>query len=99
MPTPRDLPAPPRRFVLAWILMIGGLVGFWCCRPWLETRTFNYGQLVVLLVTWKIASLLCLPPGAWARLPFFRLLAYCIWPGMQPRLLPCRPCSDFFSTP
>jgi hypothetical protein len=25
-----DLPAPVRRFVLAWALMIGGLVGFWC---------------------------------------------------------------------
>ena len=38
-----------RRLVLAWVLMIGGLVGFWCCRPWLAPKTFNYGQLVVLL--------------------------------------------------
>jgi hypothetical protein len=74
-----------RRFVLAWAVMIGGLVGFWCCRPWLGTRAFNYGQLAVILVTWKIASLLCLPPGAWARLTPLRLLAYCVWPGMQPQ--------------
>ena len=56
---------PTRRFVLAWIVMVGGPVGFWCCRPVLGTRAFNYGQLAVLLVTWKIASLLCLPPAAW----------------------------------
>ncbi len=84
MPTPRRS-APTRRFVLAWALMFGGLVGFWCCRPWLGTRAFNYGQFVVFLVTWKIASLLCLPPGAWARLTPLRLLAYCFWSGMQPK--------------
>jgi hypothetical protein len=65
--------------------MVGGLVGFWCCRPWLGARAFNYGQLAVLLATWKVASLLCLPPDAWPRLTRWRLLAYCIWPGMQPR--------------
>ncbi len=84
IPTPRRS-APTRRFVLAWSLMIGSLVGFWCCRPWLGTSAFNYGQLAVLLVTWKIASLICLPPGAWVRLTPLRLLAYCIWYGMQPK--------------
>ena len=78
-------PVPTRRFVLAWAVMIGGLVGFWCCRPWLGTAAFDYGQLAVLLGTWKVASLLCLPPGAWRRLTSLRLLAYCLWPGMQPR--------------
>jgi alginate O-acetyltransferase complex protein AlgI len=77
--------APSGRFVLAWALLIGSLVGFWCCRPWLGTRTFNYGQLAVFLVTWKIASLICLAPGAWARLTPLRLLAYCFWYGMQPQ--------------
>ena len=76
---------PTRRYVLAWALMIGGLVGFWCCRPWLGTKAFNYGQLAVLLLSWKVASLLCLPPVAWARFTPLRLLAYCIWPGMQPQ--------------
>ena len=79
------LPAPTRRFVVAWAVMVGGLVGFWCCRPWLDSRAFNYGQVAILLVTWKIASLLCLPPAAWTRLTPLRLLAYCLWIGMQPK--------------
>ena len=78
-------PAPLYRYILAWAVMVGGLVGFWCCRPWLGTRAFNIGQVVVLLVTWKVASLLCLPPEAWARFTPFRFLAYCVWLGMQPR--------------
>ena len=43
MPT-THLPAPLHRFVLAWAVMIGGLVGFWCCRPWLGTTAFNSGS-------------------------------------------------------
>jgi hypothetical protein len=74
----------PRRFVLAWGVMIVGLFGFWCSRPFLGTRAF-YGQLAILLLTWKIASLLCLPAQAWARFTPLRLLAYCVWIGMQPR--------------
>jgi alginate O-acetyltransferase complex protein AlgI len=64
--------------------MVGGLAGFWCCRPWLGTSTFIIGQIVVLMASWKVASLLCLPPEAWARFTRLRLLAYCVWPGMQP---------------
>jgi alginate O-acetyltransferase complex protein AlgI len=79
-----DLRAPTYRFVLAWAVMIGGLVGFWCCRPWLKESAFNIGQLVVLMATWKIASLLCLSPHAWAQFTPLRLLAYCVWIGMQP---------------
>ena len=79
-----DLRAPFHRFVAAWAVMIGGLAGFWCCRPWLGTRAFNYGQLAVMMVTWKVASLLCLPPQAWARFTPLRFLAYCVWYGMQP---------------
>jgi alginate O-acetyltransferase complex protein AlgI len=80
-----DLRTPFHRFVMAWSVMIGGLAGFWCCRPWLEPRTFNYGQVGVLMVSWKLASLLCLPPQAWARFTPLRFLAYCVWYGMQPR--------------
>jgi len=65
--------------------MVGGLVGFWCGRPLMSSRVYNYGQLAVLLGTWKVASLLCLPPGAWRRFTPLRLLAYGVWPGMQPR--------------
>lgn len=78
-------PVPTRRFLLAWALMVGGLVGFWCCRPWLGRRVFDFGQLAVLLATWKAASLLCLPAEAWPRLTRLRLLAYCVWVGMQPQ--------------
>src|SRR5262249_13914427 len=77
--------APAGRVVLAWTLMIGSLVGFWCYRPLLGTRAFFLGQLAVFLVTWKIASLLCLPAGAWVRFTPLRFLAYCFWYGMQPR--------------
>jgi Membrane bound O-acyl transferase family len=84
-PATTDLRTPLSRFVVAWAVMIGGLAGFWCCRPWLGTRAFNYGQLAVLMATWKIASLLCLPPQAWARFTPLRFLAYCVWYGMQPR--------------
>jgi hypothetical protein len=82
---PSHVRALPLRIVLAWTVMIVGLAGFWCCRPFLGTRAFNFGQLAVLLLTWKIASLLCLPPNDWARFTPLRLLAYCIWLGMQPR--------------
>ena len=75
----------PQRYVLAWAVMIVGLFGFWCCRPVLGTRAFNYGLFAVLFATWKIASLLCLPPRAWARFTPLRFLAYCVWIGMQPR--------------
>src|SRR3954464_12328413 len=86
MPAPRDPPVPTSRYLLAWAILLVGLVGFWGCRPWLDVKTFNYGQFVVLLLTWKIASLLCLPPGDWARFPFWRRVAYLVWIGMQPRL-------------
>jgi hypothetical protein len=85
-PAPAASVTPTSRFVLAWVIMLGSLVGFWCCRPWLSVKTFNYGQIVVLMLTWKVASLLCLPPSDWARFPVHRLLAYLIWIGMQPRL-------------
>jgi hypothetical protein len=74
-----DLRTPLYRFVVAWAVMIGGLAGFRCCRPWLGTRAFNYGQFAVLMATWKIASLLCLPSEAWARFTPLRFLAYCVW--------------------
>src|SRR3954471_2042864 len=84
MPTHRP-PVATCRVVLAWTIMLGGLVGFSCLRPRLGDRAFGYGQLAVLLATWKVASLLVLPPESWSRFTPPRLLAYCVWPGMQPR--------------
>jgi hypothetical protein len=81
----RRQPAATERAVVAWAVMVVGLVGFWCLRPRLSDRAFGYGQLAVLLATWKIASLLHLPPASWRRFTPRRFLAYCVWPGMQPR--------------
>ena len=73
------------RCVLAWVVLCVPLVGVWCCQPWLDPRTFDIGQLVVMLLSWKIASLICLLPGEWKRLPVHRFLGYWVWIGMQPR--------------
>jgi alginate O-acetyltransferase complex protein AlgI len=81
----RDTPVSTRRYVLAWTLMVGSLVGVWCAGALLSTSAFTITQLVALLLGWKIASLLCLPAGAWPRLTPLRLLAYCVWYGMQPQ--------------
>jgi hypothetical protein len=86
MPEARERPASIPRFVLAWTILLGSLVGFWSCRPWLDEQAFQYGQLAVLMVTWKVATLLCLSPGEWARFPWHRLVTYLVWIGMQPRL-------------
>src|SRR5262245_11225905 len=85
MPTSPERPVSTRRCVLAWTVMVGGLAGVWCCRPWLPLNVFNQAQLVALMLSWKVASLICLPSGEWARFTRLRLLAYCCWPGMQPR--------------
>lgn len=81
-------PCPPvstTRLLLAWCVMIGPLALFWACRPLLSESVFDYGQVPLLLGTWKVASLLCLAPEAWARFSWPRFLAYLVWPGMQPR--------------
>src|SRR5262249_46452519 len=85
MPRPPDQFAPTRRVVLAWAVMLGPLLAVWCCRPLLAQKTFNYAQFIALILSWKVASLLCLPPASWARFTPLRLVAYCFWPGMQPR--------------
>jgi hypothetical protein len=84
----KPLPAtvPTRRYVVAWVVMTVSLLGYWCCRPLLWPTVFRWGQIVVLMASWKVATLLILSPAGWARLTRLRLLAYCIWPGMQPQL-------------
>jgi len=83
-PTSRQS-TPTRRYVLAWALMIGSLLGFWCCRPWLGTRAFQLRatRRPARDVEDRFAAL----PGArglGAGSPPLRMLAYCVWPGMQP---------------
>jgi alginate O-acetyltransferase complex protein AlgI len=86
MPEPGTATTPTRRYLLAWAALLAGLVGPWCCRPWLDMKTFGWVAIIALMGTWKVATLLCLPPGDWARFPWYRLVAYCVWFGMQPRL-------------
>ncbi len=45
-----DLSVPLRRFVLAWAVMVSGLVGFWCLRPWLSTSAFTRTGLTLQLI-------------------------------------------------
>ena len=42
-------------------------------------------HLAILLASWKLASLLVLDRESWRGLTWWRLLAYGVWPGMQPR--------------
>ena len=84
-PSSPDLAISTRRLALAWTVLVGGLAGVWCCRPWLDPTTFNYAQLIALMLSWKVASLIALPPAEWTRFTPLRFLAYCFWIGMQPR--------------
>ncbi len=73
------------RLALARAFLVGGIGSIWCCRPWLPPTAFAFGQVVALMLSWKIASLLCLPPSEWPRFTPLRFIAYCVFPGMQPR--------------
>lgn len=74
------------RFLAAWSILLGGLAAFWLLRPVLDTQAWNYGQLLVLFSTSKVATLLCLPDAERRGLRWSRLAAFLVWPGMQPRL-------------
>jgi alginate O-acetyltransferase complex protein AlgI len=76
---------PLSRLALAWAVLLGGLVGFWCVRPYCPALVWVIGQGVVLYVSSKIATLICLPPDERRRLSWDGLAAYLVWPGMQPR--------------
>jgi alginate O-acetyltransferase complex protein AlgI len=85
-------PAAPRRTVpaarlaVAWTIMLGGLVGYWCVRPlFASVLAWTEGTAAVLFASSKFATLLCLPPAERSRLGWGRLVAYLFWPGMQPR--------------
>jgi alginate O-acetyltransferase complex protein AlgI len=79
----RTIPLP--NLLVAWAVLTGGLVGFWCVRPWFTGLAWGNGSYVVLYITSKVATLVCLPRAERCRLPWGRLLAYLFWPGMQPR--------------
>jgi alginate O-acetyltransferase complex protein AlgI len=94
----RTVPLP--RLALAWSVMLGGLVGFWCTRPFLGPIVWTFGEAGVLFASSKFASLVCMPPDDRRRLNWDRLVAYLLWPGMQPRhFLPERTPADSETAP
>jgi alginate O-acetyltransferase complex protein AlgI len=88
------------RLLVAWIVLLGGLVGFWLIRPSFPAPAWTDASLGVLFVTSKVATLLCLPAGDRRRLSWGRFAAYLFWPGMQPRhFLPERKPADVRPAP
>jgi hypothetical protein len=75
--------------------MLGGLVGFWLLRPYLDTQVWTFFMIMVLFWSSKVATLLILPARERRALPWGRLVAYLFFPGMRPRLfLPDRVPAD-----
>jgi alginate O-acetyltransferase complex protein AlgI len=81
--TPAEL--SPVRLLVGWAILLGGLVGWWFQRPFFDVPTWTNLSLAVLFVTSKIATLICMPPVERRQLPWGHFVAYCLWPGMQPR--------------
>src|SRR5262249_52125685 len=74
------------RVLLAWLFLVAGLVvGFTLLRSSLPGRPLLYALVATWMIMGKTASLLCMPPADRRRLSWGRLVAYLIWPGMQPR--------------
>lgn len=91
---------PAARLVLAWAVLLGGMVGYWFVRPYFDTVTWSFGAGGVLYATSKFASLVCMPPEERRRLSWGRYVAYLFWPGMQPRhFLPERAPADSETAP
>jgi alginate O-acetyltransferase complex protein AlgI len=83
------------RLVIAWTALLGGMVGYWCLRPWCAALAWADSTGAVLWVTSKIATLVCMPPDDRRRLGWVRFTAYLLWPGMQPgHFLPERTPAD-----
>jgi len=72
------------RLLIAWTVLLGGMFGFWCLRPWYSAVAWMDAATLVLAVTSKIATLICMPPDDRRRLSWGRFTAYLFWPGMQP---------------
>jgi alginate O-acetyltransferase complex protein AlgI len=105
---PRTTPATPRRqrpvglwrLGIAWAVLLGGLVGFWCLRPSLTALAWVDGSFAVLFVSSKFATLFCMRPDSRRRLSWGRFVAYLFWMGMQPgHFLPERKPADVKPAP
>jgi alginate O-acetyltransferase complex protein AlgI len=100
IPTPRtpthQHTVPTSRLVIAWAVMLGSLFGYWAVRPLFSgVMAWTEGTAVVLLVSSKVASLVCMPGDDRRRLSWGRFVAYLFWLGMQPgHFLPERKPAD-----
>jgi len=82
----------PGRLLLAWAILLTGLVGFWFCRPFFDPLTWLNLQILSIFVSSKLAMLIVLEPSTRRQVTPGRLLAFLLWPGMEPRLfVPGRP--------
>jgi Membrane bound O-acyl transferase family len=76
---------PLTRLLIAWAVMLGGMVGFWSMRPYLAPLAWVNCTAGVLFITSKFATLVCMPPKDRRRLSWGRFIGYLFWFGMQPR--------------
>ncbi|HMF20105.1 MAG TPA: MBOAT family protein [Gemmataceae bacterium] len=74
------------RLLLAWTILLAGLIGFWFFRPWFDALTWLNLQILSIFVSSKIAMLIVLDPALRKQLTLARLIAYLLWPGMEPKL-------------
>ena len=80
------------RLLLAWAIILTGLIGFWCVRPWFDPLPWLNFQILIVFSTSKLAMLIVLDAALRRQLTAGRLLAFLLWPGMEPRLfVPHRP--------
>jgi hypothetical protein len=61
------------RLLVAWSVLLGGLVGFWLLRPCFDAKPWNDLSVLVLFVTSKFATLFCLSAPEWRSLLWGRL--------------------------
>jgi alginate O-acetyltransferase complex protein AlgI len=77
---------------VVWAILLTGVFGFWFVRPWFSPLHWLNWQILVLFISSKVTMLIALEPEARRQLTFGRLLAFLLWPGMEPRLfVPGRP--------
>src|SRR5436190_9631914 len=74
------------QLVLAWVVLLASVAGCWLARPGLTAHGWNQLQTLVLFAGGKAATLIALTRAQWRDLGPWRLIAYLVWPALQPRL-------------
>ena len=73
------------RFLMVWTILVGGLVAGWALRDALSSGAWFGAMMAVYFGPFKIATLIALTRVERREWTWPRLLAYFLWPGMQPR--------------